>query len=420
MYEDIDFYSVSHGKKKKLVNNKRVASNDSLLYNIPDEKIPVRIFEKSLEELILDILEKNNYTIEQLADEFQVKKEDINDIIQKYRHIGNNVTENSSKLNLLRKRNGVIRVKNTEGSKYYYTLEKIPFFVRAVDPTLLFSLHEFKGKADEFPELTGKISKDEVRKIDRKYSEIIGDFWEIESEKVINLVSKYDRKYIETTLFPLPVLENDLEYEEISSRLKQISNVYERSEVDSEKADEIMNYFSEFSECDIGFYIYQAFSIDLAHLKWCAEFDDGSSLKTINKSLLNTINESVNDIFNILNPECENPEQIETSDEISYKNISIDRELLDLLSFDLQNITHYIPDFPAHEVLNIKDGKTVYKNDKWWRAVILYKRHGETRIGTYLWVKKNDEWKRKQKYAVRSPEDWEKEKEIIEKFMHKI
>jgi hypothetical protein len=79
--------------------------------------------------------------------------------------------------------------------------------------------------------------------------------------------------------------------------------------------------------------------------------------------------------------------------------------------------------FPVSETLNIINGETIYKTDKWWKALVSYY-YGESGNTTefdravYLWHNNSGEWKRKQKYLVRSHETWETDRELIEEFLN--
>lgn len=69
--------------------------------------------------------------------------------------------------------------------------------------------------------------------------------------------------------------------------------------------------------------------------------------------------------------------------------------------------------FPVHDELDIIDGRTIFKSDKWWKAVVLYEGFSGREIGVYLWKQTEDRWKRQQKYVIRSEDDWEKDQEAI-------
>lgn len=80
-----------------------------------------------------------------------------------------------------------------------------------------------------------------------------------------------------------------------------------------------------------------------------------------------------------------------------------------------------MPNFPVHEELEVLDGHTVYKSDDWWKAVVLYEGFRDRpEIGLYLWKMQDDEWRRQQKYVIRSREDWEGDKEALEQFVSEL
>lgn len=74
-------------------------------------------------------------------------------------------------------------------------------------------------------------------------------------------------------------------------------------------------------------------------------------------------------------------------------------------------------DFPVHEDLDVQDGETVFKSDDWWKAVVLYEGYRGPEIGVYLWQHRNGDWRRQQKYVIRSQDDWAQDKAIIEEFV---
>lgn len=79
-----------------------------------------------------------------------------------------------------------------------------------------------------------------------------------------------------------------------------------------------------------------------------------------------------------------------------------------------------MPDFPVHEELDVQDGQTVFKSDDWWKAVVLYEGYRGDEIGVYLWQNQDGGWRRQQKYVIRSLDDWEQDKEIIEQLLDNL
>jgi hypothetical protein len=72
-------------------------------------------------------------------------------------------------------------------------------------------------------------------------------------------------------------------------------------------------------------------------------------------------------------------------------------------------------DLPTHENVDVLSHATISKDGEWWKAIVRYDHYGEERVAVYLWRKNGDgDWTRKQKYSPRSPEDWERDKQIVE------
>lgn len=77
-------------------------------------------------------------------------------------------------------------------------------------------------------------------------------------------------------------------------------------------------------------------------------------------------------------------------------------------------------DFPVHESIDVQDGETIFKSDDWWKAVVLYEGYRGMEISIYLWQNQDSDWRRQQKYVVRSKDDWEEDKEVIEEFVTEL
>ena len=75
---------------------------------------------------------------------------------------------------------------------------------------------------------------------------------------------------------------------------------------------------------------------------------------------------------------------------------------------------------PISKVYKAIDYITIYKNDLWWEAVVLFETYGRRQIGMYLWQKRNNQWKRKNKFGIRSPDEWVKLKTAVEDLTPKM
>ena len=75
---------------------------------------------------------------------------------------------------------------------------------------------------------------------------------------------------------------------------------------------------------------------------------------------------------------------------------------------------------PISEKLKVIESKTLYKTEKWWAAVALLESFGRKQVAIYLWSKKGDEWKRRQKYVIHNKGEWLQIKEAVEKLIDKL
>ncbi len=75
---------------------------------------------------------------------------------------------------------------------------------------------------------------------------------------------------------------------------------------------------------------------------------------------------------------------------------------------------------PISDFYKVVDSITIFKNKKWWEAVVIFESLGRQQIGLYLWQKREDKWKRKHKFNVRNLDEWNKLKNAIERLTPKL
>jgi len=73
--------------------------------------------------------------------------------------------------------------------------------------------------------------------------------------------------------------------------------------------------------------------------------------------------------------------------------------------------------FPVHETIEVLEGKSVYKTERWWLAVLKVRSFGRTMVSVYLWKNVDGRWKRQQKISFRDRETWEKVRRIIDGYL---
>lgn len=72
---------------------------------------------------------------------------------------------------------------------------------------------------------------------------------------------------------------------------------------------------------------------------------------------------------------------------------------------------------PVSDYYDVAGGKTVFQSNGWWKAIIKIDQKGsyETEeVMVYLWQQVDGDWRRRQKYTIKSKKKWEDESEAIE------
>ncbi|MEM2213021.1 MAG: hypothetical protein QXQ28_06860 [Candidatus Nezhaarchaeales archaeon] len=72
---------------------------------------------------------------------------------------------------------------------------------------------------------------------------------------------------------------------------------------------------------------------------------------------------------------------------------------------------------PISEKLKVLQHETLFKSDKWWAAVALLESFGRKQVALYLWTKRGNQWKRKQKYVIRDRTEWNRVKDAVERLI---
>ena len=75
---------------------------------------------------------------------------------------------------------------------------------------------------------------------------------------------------------------------------------------------------------------------------------------------------------------------------------------------------------PISEELKVLDSVTLYKTDKWWSAIAFVDSFGRKQIAMYLWLYRDDKWRRNQKFTIHNKAEWAQIKEAVEKFADQL
>lgn len=78
-------------------------------------------------------------------------------------------------------------------------------------------------------------------------------------------------------------------------------------------------------------------------------------------------------------------------------------------------------EIPVHEKIKVLNSETLFKTDEWWKAITLQEAFGNKEVAIYLWRKRGEgEWKRKQKFTVKSVEKWDKIKGTMDEYIKEL
>jgi leucyl aminopeptidase (aminopeptidase T) len=75
---------------------------------------------------------------------------------------------------------------------------------------------------------------------------------------------------------------------------------------------------------------------------------------------------------------------------------------------------------PISEFYKVIDYTTIFKSDLWWEAIVVFETYGKRQIGMYLWQKRNGTWKRKNKFGIRTLDEWGKLKAAVDQLAPKL
>jgi len=91
---------------------------------------------------------------------------------------------------------------------------------------------------------------------------------------------------------------------------------------------------------------------------------------------------------------------------------------------------------PISSFYKVIDQVTIFKSEKWWEAIVVIESFGRRSIAMYLWQviesfgrrsiamylwqSRDGKWKRKHKFQIRNPEEWEKVKTTVDLLTSKL
>ena len=75
---------------------------------------------------------------------------------------------------------------------------------------------------------------------------------------------------------------------------------------------------------------------------------------------------------------------------------------------------------PLSDFYKVVDSATIFKNKKWWEAIVVIQSNGKRMIAFYLWQFRDGKWKRQNKSQMRSLDEWNKVKAAADTLATKL
>lgn len=71
-------------------------------------------------------------------------------------------------------------------------------------------------------------------------------------------------------------------------------------------------------------------------------------------------------------------------------------------------------EYPVHDKLDVIEGEDVFRNENWWKAVVVCDSWNGHEVNVYLWQNQNGSWRRKQKFKIDDKQEWLSTESIID------
>ncbi len=247
-----EFYQLPEAEQSDLVRKGNVVVDGAIASFIPDSKQNILVFDEPVEHRIVQTLQRGHYSIEELAEEFPLKKRVIKSVVSDFRY---------RPQYLLGRYQSVMRVADTEGTAYIYSVEPIPYEIRVWDPTLCCHLLEHNEliKIPEFP--SDKISWTLGRE---KFVEQNEKYWML-SESDLPEKPYQGISFVNSTLGPIPKsIQQDKK--EVRDRVRDVDGTYHRRKFDENNIKRSIAYYKSICRRNPSLAAFQSFVLYLYDL----------------------------------------------------------------------------------------------------------------------------------------------------------
>lgn len=76
--------------------------------------------------------------------------------------------------------------------------------------------------------------------------------------------------------------------------------------------------------------------------------------------------------------------------------------------------------FPVSDYYNLSQAETVFETDGWWKAIVSIDQKGSYdthEVIIYLWQQVDEDWRRRQKYAIKNLDDWSDDRNTVDSLL---
>lgn len=265
-----EFYDKSREEKQRIVDNGQVVVNGEVADTIPptDTRGGIYVFDNPVTDLVVDQLKGAQYTASEIQPEFPIDKQELDDLFGWMKY---------EPLELLVDHFGVLRVVDTEGASYVYTVEVVPFEARCIDPTLSGYLLDAN---DRCPISRPQISSKQDMRANNEYVEYATEYWDIpEAELTIHIDD--DNQYATSTLGPLPVVNDLPNTDSVIERFQSTADSYRRKRHDVRNVKKNISFHKSRCRRNPSLGSFQSFALYLFDLNEYATIENNSELREL-------------------------------------------------------------------------------------------------------------------------------------------
>jgi hypothetical protein len=88
-----------------------------------------------------------------------------------------------------------------------------------------------------------------------------------------------------------------------------------------------------------------------------------------------------------------------------------------------EEVVEAVEPLPVSSSIKVLRSKTLFRSGRWWAACMhaaLIEAFGRKHVALYLWFRRGEFWKRRQKFVFRSKDEWSKAKSIIDSYIEEL